>query len=160
MCSAALKARIRRTQAADLAAVQQLLAAAGLPTEDLTSAPGLHFWSVEADSRVVAAIGLERFGMGGLLRSLAVDPAHQRRGLGFDLVAHLESDARTVGVDQLVLLTQTAEPFFRRLGYSVIDRLFVPDELKHSEEFRSLCPASAVCMTKSLVSRRSGVSHG
>jgi amino-acid N-acetyltransferase len=49
-------------------------------------------------------------------------------------------------------LTETAEGFFRGLGYHVIDRGYVIEELKQSAEFRSLCPASAVCMTKSLVS--------
>jgi amino-acid N-acetyltransferase len=60
----------------------------------------------------------------------------------------------------LVLLTQTAEPFFARLGYSVVDRVYVPDEVKASAEFRSLCPAAATCMTKSLVSMSPGAPHG
>jgi amino-acid N-acetyltransferase len=50
-----------------------------------------------------------------------------------------------------VLLTETAETFFRRLGYEAIDRHYVSEDLKQSAEFRALCPASAVCMTKSLV---------
>jgi protein-tyrosine-phosphatase/N-acetylglutamate synthase-like GNAT family acetyltransferase len=147
------KPRIRRSQACDLAAVLDLLNGAGLPTEDLTWAPGLQVWVVEAEGLLVGLIGLERFGAGGLLRSLVVAAGHQRRGLGQELVAQLERDARAEGVEQLVLLTQTSEPFFRLLGYSIVDRRYVPDELKQSEEFRSLCPASAVCMTKSLVAQ-------
>jgi amino-acid N-acetyltransferase len=146
----ALKFRIRRSQVDDLAAIQDLLQAAGLPTDDLTWAPGLQIWVLEAQGVLAGVIGLERFGAGGLLRSLAVAPEYQRRGLGHDLVGRLEHDARAEGVEQLVLLTQTAEAFFRGLGYSVIDRRYVPDELKQSEEFRSLCPATAVCMTKAL----------
>lgn len=156
----ALKPRIRRSQAADLATVLDLLNGAGLPTGDLTSAPGLQVWVLEADGLLLGVIGLERFGAGGLLRSLVVAPGHQRRGLGHELVAQLEHDARADGVEQLVLLTQTAETFFRQLGYSVIDRRYVPDELKHSEEFRSLCPASAVCMMKSLRPARAGAARG
>ena len=145
-----LKPQIRRGQADDLAAVRDLLQRAGLPTDDLTWAPGLQVWVLEAEGLLAGVIGLERFGAGGLLRSLAVAPEFQHRGLGHQLVGQLEHDARAGGVEQLVLLTQTAEAFFRGLGYGVIDRRYVPDELKHSEEFRSLCPATAVCMTKAL----------
>jgi amino-acid N-acetyltransferase len=105
-------------------------------------------------------IGLERFSESGLLRSLAVAPGHQHIGLGRQLVAQLEHDAGAEGIEQLVLLTQSAEPFFRRLGYQTIDRRCVPDELRRSEEFRSLCPANAVCMTKSLRPARAGDPRG
>ena len=63
-------------------------------------------------------------------------------------------------VEQLVLLTETAEKFFRAIGYEVIDRRHVPQGIKQSAEFRSLCPASAVCMSKLLTSSRARVSHG
>jgi amino-acid N-acetyltransferase len=142
---------IRRGRASDLAAVLAMLQGAGLPTEDLTSAPGLHLWVISTEKSLVGVIGLERFDAGALLRSLAVEPGHQRRGLGRQLVARLEHDARADGVQQLVLLTKTAEAFFRELGYEAIDRRYVSEDLKQSAEFRSLCPASAVCMTKSLV---------
>lgn len=150
MMNVALKPLIRRSHVADLPAVRQLLEIAKLPTEDLTSAPGLQFWVLEEDGLLIGVIGLERFDAAGLLRSLAVAPRHQRRGFGRELVAQLEQDARAQGVEQLALLTNTAQSFFQWLGYSVIDRRYVPDELKRSEEYRSLCPASAVCMTKSL----------
>ena len=95
-------------------------------------------------------IGLERRGAGGLVRSLAITSSHQRRGLGARLVRQLEHKSRTEGVELLVLLTQTAQPFSHRLGYRAVDRQLVPDELQQSAEFLSLCPASAVRMTRSL----------
>jgi N-acetylglutamate synthase-like GNAT family acetyltransferase len=49
-----------------------------------------------------------------------------------------------------VLLTETAETFFRRLGYTVIERDQAPSAVASSAEFRTLCPATAVCMTKRL----------
>jgi amino-acid N-acetyltransferase len=58
-----------------------------------------------------------------------------------------------------VLLTQTAEAFFERHGYQVADRDHVPDEIKQSAEFQSLCPSSAICMTKSLLSLGVMVAH-
>ena len=66
-------------------------------------------------------IGLERFGAGGVLRLLAVASAYQGLGAGRALVSRLENDARAAGVEQLVLLTETAQAFFGELGYEVID---------------------------------------
>ncbi len=152
--------RIRRAEASDQAAVLQLLQGAGLPTADLTSAAGLQFWVSETGGRLGGVIGLERFGTDALLRSLCVAPDYQRRGLGQELVTRLERDARAEGIERLVLLTETAEAFFRRLGYELIDRRYAPEEFKESAEFRSLCPASAACMTKELVARRAATLHG
>ena len=141
---------VRRAQSPDFELLLGLLAGAQLPTDDLATAPGLRLWALEEHGALVGVIGLERRGAGGLLRSLAVAPSHQRRGLGVRLVRQLEHESRSEGVELLVLLTQTAQPFFRRLGYRVVDRQHVPDELKQSAEFLSLCPASAVCMSRSL----------
>jgi N-acetylglutamate synthase-like GNAT family acetyltransferase len=103
---------------------------------------------------------MERFGALALLRSLAVAPGYRRRGMARQLVARLESEAQAHGVEKLVLLTETAESFFRAIGYEVVDRHRAPDEIKQSAEFRSLCPASAVCMSKNLVRTRTAASHG
>jgi amino-acid N-acetyltransferase len=141
---------IRRGESADLPSVLALLEAAGLPTADLTSVLGLQMWVLEAKDSVLGVIALERFGSDGLLRSLAIAPEYRKRGFGHKLVARLEHEAQAGGVEQLVLLTETAEPLFRSLGYGVIDRRHVSEELKQSAEFRSLCPTSAVCMSKAL----------
>lgn len=148
----ALKPQIRDSQPGDLAAFQDLLQRAGLPRADLTCAPGLQICVLEAEGAVAGVIGIERFGAGALLRSFAVTPEYRGRGLGQELVAQLERYARAGGVERLVLLTETAEGFFRRLGYLPIDRRNAPEAVKQSAEFRSLCPASAVCMTKPLLS--------
>jgi amino-acid N-acetyltransferase len=151
---------IRRAQSVDLAVVLALLKISGLPTTDLTSALDLQLWVLEKNESVFGVIGMERFGACALLRSLAVGADYQRRGFGRMLVARLEREAQTEGVLQLVLLTETAERFFHSIGYEVIDRRLTPEKIQQSAEFRSLCPASAVCMTKLLASSHAGVSHG
>jgi amino-acid N-acetyltransferase len=151
---------IRNGQAADLPAVLRVLQGAGLPTADLESARSLPLWLLEAEESLIGVIGLERFGVYALLRSLAIAPSYQQRGMGRRLVARLERDAQADGVEQLVLLTETAEKFFRAMGYEIVDRQQVPEEIKQSAEFRSLCPASAVCMAKSLASLKSVTSRG
>jgi amino-acid N-acetyltransferase len=141
---------IRRGQPADVPAVLALLHSAGLPTADFTSSQRLTMWVVSARDSLVGVVAMERFGTDALLRSLAVASGHRKRGVGHQLVARLEQDAQAEGVHQLVLLTETAESFFRDLGYEVIDRRYVSEELRQSAEFRSLCPASAVCMRKAI----------
>lgn len=144
--------RIRPGSPADLPAVRDLLDGEGLPTADLTSAPGLQLWVLEeGDSSIMGAIALERSsGNEALLRSLVIVPARRGRGFGQQLVARVEEDSRQAGIHRLILLTETARSFFERLGYAVIDRQSISGAVKESAEFRSLCPASAVCMAKSL----------
>jgi amino-acid N-acetyltransferase len=150
---------VRASKAADFSTVRGLLAAARLPTEDLNSAPGLHFWVAEDQDRIVGAVGLESLGAAGLLRSLVVAPSYRQHGLGSRLTAVVEWQARAKGIEILVLLTETAQSFFNRHGYQVIERAYVPDEIKQSAEFQSLCPAWAICMTKSLQSAGAVVLH-
>ena len=151
---------IRRGRDADLVAVLALLQEAGLPTADLASAAGLHMWVLLDNESLIGVIGMERFGARALLRSLAVAPGYRQRGMGHQLVARLEREAEADGVEQLVLLTETAEKFFRAIGFEVIERRHVPEEIKQSAEFRSLCPASAVCMSKLLTPSRARMAHG
>lgn len=150
---------IRAGRDADLTAVLALLQAAGLPTADLTSATCLRLWVLEAEDSLIGVVAMERFGARALLRSLTVAPSYRQRGMGHQLIARLEREAQADDVEQLVLLTETAEKFFRAIGYEVTDRRHVPEEIKQSAEFRSLCPASAVCMSKLLTPSRARVSH-
>jgi N-acetylglutamate synthase-like GNAT family acetyltransferase len=66
-------------------------------------------------------------------------------------VQELEKVARTARIGRLILLTQTAREFFAHQGYRIIGRSDAPQDVQGSEEFRSLCPASATCMTKVLI---------
>jgi amino-acid N-acetyltransferase len=127
--------------------VRALLDAAGLPVTDLDH---VDLYVARAGQRIIGAIGLERYGRRGLLRSLVVDPAERRHGIGGQLVDRLEAIAAAAGVDEFVLLTTTADGFFERRGYRRIDRRSVSGPILESAEFRSLCPESAVCLAKSL----------
>jgi amino-acid N-acetyltransferase len=135
----------------DTASIRVLLESAGLPTDDLlTSNP--QFVVACDNDRVVAIGALERFGASALLRSVVVASDLRGSGLGRSIVQELERVARAVGIAQLFLLTQTAQRFFEHQDYRVIDRQSVPQDVQGSAEFRSLCPASATCMAKTLVS--------
>ena len=85
-----------------------------------------------------------------VLRSVAVREDQRGRGLGQALVAAAEDLARERGASELILLTETAEPFFARLGYDVIDRGVVADDVAGSIEFAVACPSTAVAMRRRL----------
>jgi amino-acid N-acetyltransferase len=132
-----------------LVAIRALLELSGLPTSDLDAARP-DFMLIRENDRVIAAGALQRFGSSALLRSVVVAPDRRDRGLGRAMVSELERLACTAHINQLVLLTQNAAEFFARQGYRVIERSSAPHDVQWSEEFRSLCPSSAICMAKSL----------
>jgi N-acetylglutamate synthase-like GNAT family acetyltransferase len=141
--------RFEAAGADDAAAVTALLDACGLPSEDV--APLLPGFIVARDGeRIAGTIGLEAFGRIGLLRSLAVSPDQRGRGLGRELTRRLVEQARSSGIEHLYLLTTTAADFFAALGFTVVERASAPPLIASSLQFRSLCPASAVFMTRSL----------
>ncbi len=143
-------ARIAAAGAADLPDVVRLLDASDLPHRDVTAAMLSHFLLARDGGQLVGAIGLEPYGRVGLLRSLAVAEAERGRGLGIELTRALERRARELGVKDLYLLTTTAERFFGKLGYRVVQRADVPDAIRATTEFRDICPSSSVCMVKTL----------
>lgn len=144
-----MSAPIRPARAQDHVAIRTLLAAHDLPVQDLAN-PAIEFLVAADDTRLLGVIGLEHCADAGLLRSLCVQGDLRGTGLGVALVDALEARARQAGLPQLVLLTQTAAPFFSRRGYSRIERAAAPAGVQASAEFASICPASATCMAKSL----------
>jgi len=144
--------RLRPAQTGERAQIRALLAAANLPTGDFDTA-AIEFIVAIEDERVIGAIGLEPYADAGLLRSLAVHGDCRGNGVGAALVQALETQARERGLRQLLLLTETAQAFFGRRGYAVVERRLAPPALRDSAEFRALCPASAACMHKDLQAR-------
>jgi arsenate reductase len=136
---------IAAATAADLPAVQALLAACQLPATDLP-ADLVHFFVAREGHRVIGSIGLEAHGRVGLLRSLAVHPAHRHQGLAAQLWAHLRQHAADLHLTHLYLLTTTAEPLFARWGFLRLAREAAPAPIKATAEYRTLCPASAAFM--------------
>jgi len=138
---------IRPRRPADLRAVQQLLAAASLPTTGI-EAPGAEFLVAVAGERVVGCAGLERYGDVGLLRSVAVDPEWRGRGLGAGLTRRVLAVAKQRGIVRIYLLTETAAQYFHAFGFRVIPRSEADPAVQGSAEFTELCPASATLMVR------------
>lgn len=130
--------------------VREMLLEANLPVSDITPEKLGSFYACESGGTVEGLVGLELLGRTGLLRSLVVCEKCRSNGLGSALVAHAESVARKNGIEELYLLTTTAEQFFSRLGYHKIPRETAPPEIRHTSEFSGICPASSAFMVKHL----------
>jgi N-acetylglutamate synthase-like GNAT family acetyltransferase len=141
---------IRPGVPADLATVQAWLVDAGLPVADLTPDHMNDFLVAVVDAGPAGMIGLEQIDEVGLLRSLVIDPAVRRGGIGRQLVAALEAHALASGIAELWLLTIDAEAYFLKLGYEVMERDRAPAVIRATREFSSLCPGDAVLMQKVL----------
>jgi len=134
-----------------------LVASAGLHASDLTTDMLQDFLiALDEKQHVRGVVGMQVLGEVGLLRALAVAPDCQGCGVGKQLVRGLEVHAERKGVSELYLLTLTADSFFRNLGYQPTERLAVPDCVAYTEEFQTLCPASAVCLCKQLSCGQTG----
>lgn len=132
------------------AKVKKLLAACQLPSTDLEDQHFEHFFGCGEEADPTGVVGVELYGKSGLLRSLAVDQTARRRGCGKRLVKEVEQYAAGRGVQSMYLLTTTAEDFFAALGYRRVERAQVPEAIRNTQEFSSLCPASASVMVKDL----------
>ncbi len=134
----------------DLAGILALLAGARLETADIDPAAPPQFFGIRDANALVAVVGLEVFGANGLLRSLAVVPSAQGRGLARALVASVEDSAVQQGVSCLFLLTDSAAAFFVKMGYAHTARVPAPAAIRATPQFSSLCPASSAFMCKPL----------
>lgn len=136
---------VRRATAADDGTIRSLLAEAELPVDDFE--PGdVAFLVAEDEGEIVGTIGLESYPPVGLLRSAAVSPGWRDAGIGAVLVRELMEEARGRSLTELVLLTTTAEAFFRKRGFERVARESLPPAVLASRQFTGTRCASAAVM--------------
>jgi amino-acid N-acetyltransferase len=140
---------IRKAIKDDLIAIKSLLDNVSLPSVDIEKHL-LNFYVLENEGNIVGTIGMELYGDTALLRSLAVKKKYQKKGYGHMLYQALISRAKKVNVNNIYLLTETAEEFFTKKGFKKIAREYAPLAIKQSYEYSTLCPEGAVCMVKLL----------
>jgi N-acetylglutamate synthase-like GNAT family acetyltransferase len=143
-------ATLRLALRADEPAVEALLTTAHLPLDGVHDALPC-FVVAESAGEIVGVAGIEGCGTTGehaLLRSVAVAPSWQHRGLGRALVTRTIAEAEARGAKALYLLTTTAEHYFPTFGFTLTTREAVPADVRATAEFRGACPASAVVMVR------------
>lgn len=128
--------------AADRPDFADALAAAGLPPCPPTALcfrryDACGFGAIEGD-------GPDR-----LLRSVIV-VGPRGEGIGTALVTALIAQARELGAKRLWLLTTDTADFFARLGWIAVDRAAAPATIRGTDQFTTLCPASATLMVREL----------
>ncbi|HSD37290.1 MAG TPA: arsenic resistance N-acetyltransferase ArsN2 [Rhodocyclaceae bacterium] len=120
----------------------------GLPVSDITLLAPPSFFGIRLGGTLVGVVGLETYPPFGLLRSLAVAPTFRSSGIGHKLVAFVESQAAARDINELFLLTTTAENFFLELGYSSASRVSAPPVIQGTSQFSGLCPSSSAFLCK------------
>ncbi|MGY5852867.1 MAG: arsenic resistance N-acetyltransferase ArsN2 [Candidatus Thorarchaeota archaeon] len=141
---------LQRAGKDDLDLVLQLLNKVNLPIEGVKE--NFHNFLILRESTetgIIGCIGLEVYGSNAILRSVAVHPEYQRKGVGVKLLNGAIDLARSIQVDKLYLLTDTAEHYFLNHGFEYIDRTTVPQSIGNSNEFTTLC-LSATSMYKNI----------
>jgi amino-acid N-acetyltransferase len=141
--------RIERATVEDRENLVLLLTQNNLPIEGLSEALETAFVARDGD-HVVGSAALEIYDDGALLRSVAVAPDRQGRGIGRAITEEVIRLATELQIPALFLLTTTAEQFFPKFGFERIVRSAVPPGVRASLEFTSACPATAVVMRKRL----------
>ena len=130
--------------------IKSLLQSQNLPSQDLPDLLTDFYVAVDA-GELIGLIGMERYGTYALLRSMVVHPDYRNKRIAETLVTRLETEAKSTGIAEMYLLTETADKYFSKKGYTTITRDVVPKELKGSSEFSHVCPVSAIVMKKQLV---------
>ncbi len=142
---------LRSARSADLPQVLSLLNGAGLPTAGVAEVFS-HFVVAESEGRLVGAAGLEIYGASALLRSVVVEDSWRGSGVGRRLIENALDTAKQRGIEDVFLLTTTAEHYFPRFGFSCVNRESAAAGVQASVEFQGACPSTAVLMRKALKS--------
>lgn len=125
--------------------VLQLLKDNDLPTSDIIPEESI-FLGAFSKSKLVGCIGLQKIGEFGLLRSLAVESDYRRNRIGNGLTGALIKEAMHLAIPALYLLTTDAESFFKKAGFSKIDKSEAPQSVKETKQYSEICSDSAVVM--------------
>lgn len=132
--------------------VVPLLRESSLPTADLESSDKVVFYGCYDNEQLIACVGLELYPDVALLRSLAVHPDHQNRGIAKSLVQYAENICSSKQISEIYLLTNTAKGFFKNRGYQIYERENAPSAIKKTSQFSGVCPCSSTLMRKAIIS--------
>jgi N-acetylglutamate synthase-like GNAT family acetyltransferase len=141
-------ARFRRATPVDHPGIAALLQAVGLRSEGfedridgtLVSAESAPAREIDATACLVVEGGF------GILRSVAVRKPLQGKGLGMLATAAALQDAWGKGITHVSLFTESAPPFFERLGFRKVDRLELPEPVRTSDHATGECAETATAM--------------
>ncbi|MBC3788443.1 arsenic resistance N-acetyltransferase ArsN2 [Spirosoma utsteinense] len=140
---------IQTAQPADKAAIISLLQQGQLLTNDLPVDLS-DFIIAKEQTTLIGVAGLERVGRVGLLRSVAIDQHYQGKQIGAQLVGRMLEIARAADLEEVYLITTSADRYFERQGFQPVNRQEVPAAIQQTQQFSELCPSTAIVMKRAL----------
>ncbi len=140
---------IEKLSGNDISLAQDLLINAQLAHSDLI-ASRVKLFGIFKNTDLVTVGGFELFPDCAFLRSIAVHPQWQKLGLGRRMTRHLENTLKNKKIQHLYLLTFSAQHFFEKLDWEIINRDDVPQSIRQTTQFSGLCPVSAIAMHKKI----------
>ena len=143
--------KILKTTKKDFLETKELLVETGLFLEDVEKYFDYFLILKDQNSKIVACAGLEIYDKVGLLRSVSVKPQHQGKGLGKMITEEMINYAKGNGIQNLYLLTDTAQIFFSKFSFKEIERKNADTNIKNTYEFKYACKDTAILMMKKLL---------
>lgn len=129
----------------DLTAIFRLLNHYNLITQDIDF-NNQYFLGLKQQQNCIAIGALEFYRPYALIRSVAVSEKEKHKGYAKQICKALFQHALSENIIELYLLTETAEEFFSRQGFEIIDRNTAPQIIKSTSQFSTLCPDDARVM--------------
>ena len=142
-----MKIQIGPIHKSQIAHIARILQANDLPVDDINN-PQIELFAADLDEKIIGVVGVEKYGEIGLLRSLAVAHDFKEKGIGKKLVNYFMDWCSQNGIQQVYLLTTTASKYFSKFGFNTIERNEVPEAIKSTDQFKDICPATAMVMKK------------
>lgn len=136
------KISILKANEFDYQQIIELLTKSNLPTEGVREVLSSTIVAKDGED-VIGCAAIEMYNNSTLLRSVAVDDRYQGKGIGLKLTQNLIGLSQNSNIKEIYLLTETAENYFTKLGFTKIPRAQAPTEIQQSEEFSAICPQSS-----------------
>ena len=137
--------KYRDAVTSDIEQIESLLKEYSLPINDIFENIN-NFIIAEQDNKIVGLGGFEKHGEIVLLRSITVTQEYRGKAIGKSIYQLLESKISRLGINQLYLLTETAADYFKNIGFTIKERINVPEAVMRTKQFSALCPSTAVVM--------------
>jgi len=88
------------------------------------------YWICIENNKVIACAGLHIVGWSDLgeIKSLAVEAANHKRGIGKKLISFCLDEAKKMGIKKVFVLTFIPD-FFKKLGFKEVDKKEFPQKI-------------------------------
>ena len=135
---------IKLAEQEDFLQIHELLMENGLPTAGVDSSKGNYY--IAGEQEIMGVLGVERYGVAVMLRSLAVKSQFRKAGVAQQLIDYALGALKDTGFTDIYLITNTAERYLTRYSFSKIARDKVPGHVLANCALGDACPSSSTCM--------------